>query len=424
MYIVQHIFLAACVFISCVFSLYWQGIRKKQIFILSAVSGLVCGLTICLHQDIQYNILISMVFIVLYLSVVLFQPEVSWMDVVAADTLACAGFGALQTGIIVLLEIKEISSTFRVVLAVFYLLVICVFFKMSASYFPGKQWKEYLSEDASILDIKIDSQRAFCGLMILYSVCCAIPAVTGTFSVAVLGSEFGCFWAGLFLLNLIIINQKKTVTLDSERQSRENMQMYMSVIRSQRHDYNFHVQTLQGLLQKKAYTECEKYVKELLCDSVEMNNILPLEDAAISALILSFKNRAKTKGIFMEISVENSLSNVATNVYETNKIIGNLLQNALDETEQLKDKSYGIRLNILKRGEYCVINVSNKTQSDNPLEAYQPGKSTKNGHEGIGIASVRAILERCGGVLYAKKEENIVFFIAKIPIVLTEREYQ
>lgn len=208
----------------------------------------------------------------------------------------------------------------------------------------------------------------------------------------------------------------------TEKQYRDDMQAYMSVIRSQRHDYNFHVQTLHGLLLRKDYEACERYLDELLKDSIEMNQILPLQDAAVSALILSFKNKAALSGLKMDITIENDLSQIATNVYETNKVIGNLLQNAIDEAEAVPDKSYGIRLSILKRGEFCIINVSNRVSRLNPMGGYQVGHSSKEGHEGIGIASIQALASRYGGVVYSRMEGDIIFFVAKLPLQLYKEE--
>ena len=152
------------------------------------------------------------------------------------------------------------------------------------------------------------------------------------------------------------------------------------MIRSQRHDYNFHVQTLHGLLLRKDYDACEKYLEELLADSVRMNRILPLADAAVSALLLSFQSRAAAQGIGLQIDIENDLSQIATNVYETNKIIGNLLQNAIDETERLKDKSYRIRF-LSSRGILRVpcLNRTEKRESHGalPRGAFGQGKGTR-----------------------------------------------
>ena len=46
------------------------------------------------------------------------------------------------------------------------------------------------------------------------------------------------------LAALLIAFQKERGTVLAEQQYRQEMQSFLNVIRSQRHDYNFHVQTL------------------------------------------------------------------------------------------------------------------------------------------------------------------------------------
>ena len=58
---------------------------------------------------------------------------------------------------------------------------------------------------------------------------------------------------------------------------------------------------------------------------------------------------------------------------------------------------FGIQLQILKRGEYCVIRVSNQLE-DNDLSPeklegfYRQGYTTKAGHDGVGLSSIRTCL--------------------------------
>ena len=94
---------------------------------------------------------------------------------------------------------------------------------------------------------------------------------------------------------------------------------------------------------------------------------------------------------------------------------------AIDETATHKDKSYGIWLCILKRGEYCVIRVSNEV-GDTPLSArevgriYQQGYTTKQGHDGVGLSSIQNLASRYKGMIYTQMEDKVIHFIAKIPI--------
>lgn len=233
------------------------------------------------------------------------------------------------------------------------------------------------------------------------------------------------YWFGIALTILMYAYRKERLAVLLERQYRGEMQSFMNVIRAQRHDYNFHVQTIASLIRKGKIAECERYVNALEEDTSRMNTMLPIRDPAIAAMIHNFQAIAAREGIELRIDVQNDLAQIATGVYETNKIISNLLQNAIDETAAHKDKSYGIALAILKRGEYCVIRVSNALGDCPPTaeelgRIYQQGYTTKQGHEGVGLSSIRLLAQRYHGTVFTQLEGNIIHFTAKIPIDCTK----
>lgn len=295
-----------------------------------------------------------------------------------------------------------------------------------SGYFPKQSWREYF-QDASVAmgQIKLRAEQidglAALLCLLLTAVCWAngpaiSPALVAWWIVA------AClYWGGIVLMALLIAFQKERGTVRAEQQYREEMQSFLSVIRSQRHDYNFHVQTIAGLIQEGKIDECRQYVSALERDSAQMNEILPVQDPAIAAMIHNFRTLAARKGIELHIDIQNDLARIATNVYETNKIISNLLQNAIDETAVHEDKSYGIWLTILKRGEYCVIRVSNEVGPVRPTaeelgRIYQQGYSTKQGHDGVGLSSIKTLAARYRGTVYTQLEGNVIRFVAKIPI--------
>ena len=230
-------------------------------------------------------------------------------------------------------------------------------------------------------------------------------------------------WGALYVVSLMVAYRREKLTTLIDQDYRSEMQSFMSVIRSQRHDYNFHVQALSGLIDEGNIDECRQYLHNLVRDSAAMNTILPVKDPAIGAMIFSFRTMAMEYGIELHMDIQNDLSCVVTSVYETNKVIGNLLQNAIDEVKTHKDKSFGIHLYILKRGENCIIHVANKIAPREDTQAYiqgmySPGHSTKTGHEGIGLSSIQNMLRRYRGVVYSRIDDDIIHCFAKIPLRL------
>ncbi len=194
---------------------------------------------------------------------------------------------------------------------------------------------------------------------------------------------------------------------------------FMQVIRSQRHDFNFHIQTICSMIESGRYAECMAYSEKMREIVKNTNDILPLYNPAVSALINSFSEMALQKGIEIETEIHDNLQFIGSDVYETNTIIGNLLQNAVDEIDchpEIKNRT--IKLLIIKRGENNIIKVSNECHvlPDEMKDMFTPGFTTKKSHEGVGLANALKIAEKCGGTVYPEFEELTIHFIAKIPM--------
>lgn len=418
MQILRISLLSVCAFAASFFAFSWIHYDTGKTIRFSFLTGVFSMIFQVLSVYFLQSLDVTFGVFLLCLPVLLFYPGSPIPDTIAIVSLSCACYGALYGMTSFFLSLTEISLFFRCALDVlgilgFFLLIYRVY-----PQFPGEDWKRSFLESGT--SGPSSALSLFCAGLIVFAFCLGLPVFLPAFPGLFLPLELFGLAAGLACFRLLLSHRQESRSLLSEQQYREELQTFMSVIRSQRHDYNFHVQTIYGLLGRKDYTACEAYLKELLTDAVSMNRLLPLADPAISALILSFQTQAAQMGAQMEISIENDLSQIATNVYETNKIIGNLLQNALDETELLSDRSYGIHLSILKRGEFCIVHVSNRARSDSPMSGYRVGHSAKKGHEGIGVASIRHLALRYGGTVYSRMEQDIIHFVAKIPMNLAK----
>ena len=111
------------------------------------------------------------------------------------------------------------------------------------------------------------------------------------------------------------------------------------------------------------------------------------------------------------------MEDISCNGFECNKIIGNLLQNAIDALQTPEDKACGIRLNILKRRGNTVIISENRFtgDADDIARAFELGYSTKKNHEGLGLSMVLRTVQQYGGRVYPEFEENIIRFVVNIP---------
>ncbi|WP_188591899.1 sensor histidine kinase [Paenibacillus silvae] len=226
----------------------------------------------------------------------------------------------------------------------------------------------------------------------------------------------------LFLIFLLFMSRIFSFT--SERIESETSQQYqsdllgfMQIIRSQRHDFNFHLQAVYGMLENNKYKECKDYILTMVHDVSVVNDVLPLSEPAVSALLSTFNEIAVMKNIKLDIMIHYNLEQMPCSVYETNKIIGNLLQNAIDEVDHYDDDSRWIGIMILKRNNNNVIKVSNKLDRDiEELKGiFNSGFTTKEAHEGIGLSTVQRIVNKYKGTIHFELEEDLIHFIVKVP---------
>ena len=204
---------------------------------------------------------------------------------------------------------------------------------------------------------------------------------------------------------------------EQEKQHQAELESFIKMIRAQRHDFNLHVHAINGLIDAKKYDECREYVTKMVAETEYVNEVLPIYDTSISAMMYAYRSDAESKGIHMYFEITNNLKGLAPEPYEINRIIGNLLQNAIDEVSSSKDRDYGIHVKIYGNNGGSVIDVSNKFFGDitKLSHFFDYNYSGKDKHEGLGLTTVQRIAESYKGVAYVETDEDIIHFIVRLP---------
>ena len=214
---------------------------------------------------------------------------------------------------------------------------------------------------------------------------------------------------------LLCVEQKDRELMVSHRAQQELYQ-FMSVIRSQRHDYNLHLHTIAGLIRDGQYEKGQEYIASIVSDSQDVNVMMKIREPIVGALISGYYDIAREQGIELELHIEDDLGSIVSTAYDTNRILGNLLQNALEEVAKHDVQDKRIILTTLRRGGNSVIRVSNAVQDPERVEHFfEYGFSSKTAHEGIGLNSVMRILELYRGVIYYEINGIQIEVIVRIP---------
>lgn len=268
-------------------------------------------------------------------------------------------------------------------------------------------------------------------LLMLLPLLILLPALALTLLPQTCSLTAAVYMGILFLLAILL------VLLQDQIRQRVRLQMlnrafarwqqescdYMNTIRSQRHDFNLHLHAISGLVASGEYAECGAYVQRLAAEAAAVNDIMPVADAVVGSMLYNMRETARKKGSDIYYQITYDMAEVLCSGFECNKIIGNLLQNALDALTTPEDLAYGIRTTIFKRKGCTVITVENKFDGDMDAIAkvFEPGYSTKKHHEGIGLPMVLQSVTRCGGRVYPEFEDGKIRFVVSLPNRISEK---
>ncbi|WP_326512286.1 sensor histidine kinase [Clostridium intestinale] len=215
------------------------------------------------------------------------------------------------------------------------------------------------------------------------------------------------------LMILIIYILFRGITKEAELKSKqinfEMLQNYTTKIegmysdmRSFKHDYANIISSMMGYIDEEDMTGLKKHFYE---------NILPLNkkigknDSEIGRLrqikvpeikgLLSLKLiRAQEMGIEVLIDIKEPIEQISMNIIDLTRVLGILLDNAIEATEECVLPK--IKIGFIKDNQSLIIVICNRYKGDilSVDKLYKKGYSTKGANRGIGLTSLREIINK------------------------------
>lgn len=227
-----------------------------------------------------------------------------------------------------------------------------------------------------------------------------------------------CSLLVFFTRKIVIYNIEKTQFSIDQAYQKDLLSFY-NIIRSQRHDFNIHLTSIYGLIRNQKYAESSNYIEEVVGEAKYINDLLPLHHPATGSMLYTLKILSLQKGITITFHLKDDLKEMPCTIYETNKILGNLINNAIEEVEQhISEVPPLIDVELTKENEYIILRVTNNTtMEDQQVEhMFNAGFSTKPSHEGIGLPNIAEIIANYNGVLYPELGDGKITMNVRIPI--------
>lgn len=224
------------------------------------------------------------------------------------------------------------------------------------------------------------------------------------------------FAISLYSISKVEKLNKTTQELESAEQYNKTLHILHDNVRGFKHDFDNMVTTIGGYINTDDMEGLKKYYLELEKDCERVNNLYILNPDSINNpgiynLLTSKYHEATEKGIDVTIYYLLNLDELNMKIYEFARILGILLDNAIEASEKSSEKIINISFRRDSKNNRDVISVENSySNKDVDTEAiFNKGFSEKENHSGLGLWEVRKILSKNNNVNLFTNKTNDLF---------------
>lgn len=136
-------------------------------------------------------------------------------------------------------------------------------------------------------------------------------------------------------------------------------------------------------------------------------NLYKLKDKLVKGILVSKIMQAKNQKINTNIEIDDNFNIPPQYSVKITRILGILLDNAIDAS--LKSNNPEIDIALIRFEEYIEIIIKNTVYSNSSIklnEIYKSGYTTKENHSGLGLATVRDIVDSNSDFLMQTKNKD------------------
>ncbi|WP_347132504.1 quorum-sensing sensor histidine kinase AgrC [Staphylococcus hominis] len=247
---------------------------------------------------------------------------------------------------------------------------------------------------------------------------------------------YGLIFIGIiiFFITLIIIISRYTLRELRYRRNMEEIETYYEYtlqiesinneMRKFRHDYVNILTTMSEYIRENDMDGLKTYFNDnivpmkdnLQMNSIKINGTDNLKVRAIKGLVTTKILQAQEKNIPISIEVPELIDHIEMNTVDLSRIIGIIIDNAIEASEELEDAL--IRIAFINVETSVMFIVMNKCKEDMPKihELFQDSFSTKGDNRGLGLTTLKDITDTTENVLLDTTIEN-GYFVQKVKII-------
>ncbi len=212
------------------------------------------------------------------------------------------------------------------------------------------------------------------------------------------------------IFKLILTTQK----LESATEYNRSLCILHDSVRGFKHDFDNIVTTIGGYVRTNDMKGLKDYYVQLEDDCQRVNNLYLLNPEVINNdgiynLLTKKYQEADSKNIKVNMTFLLDLSSLHMKIYEFARILGILLDNAIEASSECKEKTINIDFRNDSKNSRQIITIENtyKDKNVDTEKIFEKGTSSKDNHTGLGLWEVRKLVKKNNNInLYTSKTDK------------------
>lgn len=223
-----------------------------------------------------------------------------------------------------------------------------------------------------------------------------------------------------FVISLVIkyMNYYTNCEYDLQNKKIQNKALEETVdrLRILKHDYNNILQSINGYILTKQYSKLDEHINNLIDESKRITHVEAISpevinQPAIYGIVGSKYFRAEKKHIEFNISVNTDISNISFDFTDLSRILGILLDNAIEATEKALHPQIYINFSYNKAKQADMIEIKNSIAPNLIVDTntiFKKGASSKKIKSGLGLWEVKKIISsKSNSQIYADLKNQL-----------------
>ena len=218
--------------------------------------------------------------------------------------------------------------------------------------------------------------------------------------------------------------KRKKQELDDYYKYTVQIEKINNKMRKFRHDYTNILLTMSEYLREDDLEGLKQYYHEHISplkgefesNTMRLNGIENLKVREIKGLITTKILQAQENNIEITVEVADEITQIDMDAIQLSRVLGIIMDNAIEASNTIEDPI--IQIAFIKTDASVMIIIMNKAPEDMPKlhTLFQDGFSTKGNNRGIGLTTLKEIIDQTDNVFLDTTIENH-YFIQKLEIM-------